>query len=66
VRGVKLTGFVRRRLFDLGFTPGALVECVFRAALGEPTAYRVRGTVIALRPDQARRVEVEVGTAAGT
>jgi Fe2+ transport system protein FeoA len=56
---VRVTGFRRRRLFDLGFTPGALVECAFHSAFGEPTAYRVRGTLIALRLEQARRIEVE-------
>jgi DtxR family Mn-dependent transcriptional regulator len=59
VRGVRVTGFGRRRLFDLGFTPGALVECVFPSPFGEPRAYRVRGTVVALRLEQARRIEVE-------
>jgi DtxR family Mn-dependent transcriptional regulator len=59
VRSVRVTGFRRRRLFDLGFTPGALVECAFHSAFGEPTAYRVRGTLIALRLEQARRIEVE-------
>lgn len=59
VRRVGINGFARRRLFDLGFTPGARVACAFPSALGEPRAYRVRGTLIALRPEQARRIEVE-------
>jgi DtxR family Mn-dependent transcriptional regulator len=59
VRRVRVTGFGRRRLFDLGFTPGALVQCAFPAAFGEPRAYRVRGTNIALRSEQARRIDVE-------
>lgn len=59
VRRVGVSGFARRRLFDLGFTPGALVESAFPAAFGEPRAYRIRGTVIALRPDQARRIEID-------
>jgi DtxR family Mn-dependent transcriptional regulator len=59
VRELKVAGLGRRRLFDLGFTPGAIVECAFASAFGEPRAYRVRGTVIALRPEQARRIEVE-------
>jgi DtxR family Mn-dependent transcriptional regulator len=59
VRQVEITGFARRRLFDLGFTPGALVECAFPGAFGEPQAYRVRGTLIALRGDQARRIEID-------
>lgn len=60
LRRVGINGFARRRLFDLGFTPGARVACAFPAAFGEPRAYRVRGTLIALRPEQARRIEVEL------
>jgi DtxR family Mn-dependent transcriptional regulator len=62
VRAVRLTGFARRRLFDLGFTPGARVEFAFPAAFGEPRAYRVRDTLIALRTGQARRIEIEPAT----
>jgi hypothetical protein len=46
-----------RRLFD-PVTPGARVMRL-PAAFGEPRAFRVRGTLIALRPEQARRIEVE-------
>ena len=60
LRRIGINGFARRRLFDLGFTPGARVACAFPAAFGEPRAYRVRGTLIALRPEQARRIEVEL------
>jgi DtxR family Mn-dependent transcriptional regulator len=63
VRSVRVTGFGRRRLFDLGFTPGAVVECAFPSTFGEPRAYGVRGTIIALRPEQARRIEVELAPA---
>lgn len=46
----------RRRLMDLGFTPGTRVEVIRRSPLGDPTAYGVRGTVIALRSEEARQV----------
>jgi len=54
-------GLLRRRLLDLGFTPGALVESVLRSALGrgDPTGYRIRGTVIALRREQAEQIFIE-------
>lgn len=51
-------GFSRRRLLDLGFTEGAVVEPGLRTFAGDPRAYRVRGTVVALRRDQARHVIV--------
>jgi DtxR family Mn-dependent transcriptional regulator len=54
-----LRGEGRRRLLDLGFTPGAHVRAVFENALGnDPTAYLIRQTKIALRRDLARHVLV--------
>jgi DtxR family Mn-dependent transcriptional regulator len=51
-------GFLRRRLLDLGFTPGARVRPDLTTFAGDPRAYRVRGTTIALRRDQSSRVLV--------
>ena len=54
-----LRGEARRRLLDLGFTPGAEVRPVLENALGDdPTAYLVRQSKIALRREQARHVLV--------
>ena len=49
------------RLGDLGFTPGAAVECLFAAPGWGMRAYRVRGAVIALRQRDAVQVAVEDG-----
>jgi DtxR family Mn-dependent transcriptional regulator len=51
-------GFSRRRLMDLGFTPGARLEPALDTFAHDPRAYRVRGTLVALRQDQARHVLV--------
>lgn len=51
-------GFTRRRLLDLGLTPGAKVRPELRPFFGDPRAYHVRGTLIALRNDQAERIWV--------
>jgi DtxR family transcriptional regulator, Mn-dependent transcriptional regulator len=51
-------GFSRRRLMDLGFTPGARLEPTLQTFVGDPRGYRVRGTLVALRQDQARHVLV--------
>ena len=54
-------GFSRRRLMDLGMTPGARVEVAMENTFGDPRAFRVRGTTIALRKAQARLVWVVPG-----
>ena len=49
----------RRRLMDLGIVPGTVMEAEMQGLGGDPTAYRVRGTLIALREQQASQVYVE-------
>jgi DtxR family Mn-dependent transcriptional regulator len=50
-RGVQL-----RRLLDLGFVPHTLVQAELRSPSGDPTAYRIRGSLIALRQEQANQI----------
>lgn len=54
-------GELRRRLRDLGFVPGAQVECLGKSPLGDPAAYRVRGAVVALRRRDAQRIALRRG-----
>ena len=49
----------RRRLLDLGILPGTKIENVMNSPLGDPVAYRVRSTVVALRREQTALIEVE-------
>jgi DtxR family Mn-dependent transcriptional regulator len=52
-------GVERRRLFDLGIIPGTVVGVEMVNPGGDPTAYRIRGSVIALRSSQARLIKVD-------
>lgn len=49
----------RRRLMDLGILPGTRIENVMSSPLGDPVAYRVRSSIVALRNEQARLIEIE-------
>ena len=51
-------GSERRRLLDLGIIPGTEIGVEMVNPGGNPTAYRIRGTVIALRDSQARLIRV--------
>lgn len=51
-----------RRLEDLGFAPGSVVEVVRRAPLRDPVVYRVRGSEICLRRTQARLIRTVVAS----
>jgi ferrous iron transport protein A len=52
-------GAIRRRLMDIGFTEGTRVACLRRSPLGDPTAFAVKGAVIALRRGDAAGIYVE-------
>jgi DtxR family Mn-dependent transcriptional regulator len=49
----RIRGAERRRLMDLGFLPGTEISNEMSSISGDPTAYRIRGAVIALRKSQA-------------
>lgn len=49
---------VTRRLNDLGFIPGTMVEVVRRAPLRDPVVYRVKDYEVCLRRAQAACVQV--------
>jgi DtxR family Mn-dependent transcriptional regulator len=51
-------GSERRRFLDLGILPGTAVEAEMISPSGDPTAYRVRGALLALRREQAEFIEI--------
>ena len=58
ITSLDFTGNLRRRFLDLGFTVGAKVMPVFKSPAKDPIAYSIRGTVIALRNVDAKKISV--------
>lgn len=56
VMQVHAAGAAGRRMLDLGLTFNAEVEAIQRSPSGDPTAYSIRGAVIALRSRDASKV----------
>jgi DtxR family Mn-dependent transcriptional regulator len=54
----RLRGAERRRMMDLGVLPGTKITAEMTAPGGQPTAYRIRGALIALREDQANLIQI--------
>lgn len=52
-------GVDRRRLMDMGLLPGTEIEVELVSPGGDPSAYRLRGALLALREEQARHIRVE-------
>lgn len=53
-------GAIRRRLFDMGVTPGAELTMRKKAPLGDPIEITIRGYELTLRKAEANFVEVEL------
>ena len=51
---------IAERLSDLGFDCGEEILCTIKSMLGDPSAFLVRGSVIALRRADASCVRVEI------
>ena len=47
------------RLTDLGLVPGTKVTCMARSPAGDPRAYLIRGSLIALRQADADGIRLE-------
>lgn len=60
VKKVGGEGGIRRRLFDMGVTPGASVLLRKKAPLGDPLEVTVRGYELSLRKSEASCVMMEV------
>lgn len=52
---------IRQRLLDLGFVKGANVNIQNISPMGDPIAYCIHETLIALRSDDARCVQIIKG-----
>ena len=52
-------GAIRRRMLDLGLISDTEVEALQKSPSDDPTAYHIRGAVIALRSEEASKILVE-------
>ena len=64
IKKVEGEGRLRRRLFDMGVTPGATVYLRKKAPLGDPLEVTIRGYELTLRKSEAALVYLEVKEAA--
>jgi len=60
VTKIAAEGRIKRRLFDMGITPGAEVALRKVAPMGDPVEFIVRGYELSLRKSEAETVTVEV------
>ena len=56
VKSVSGEGKIKRRLFDMGITPGADVKMRKKAPLGDPIEFRVLNCNIGIRKKDAEKI----------
>ena len=53
------SGQLKRRIMDMGITPGVEEKMITVSPLGDPVEINVRGYELSLRKEEAARIEVE-------
>lgn len=59
VASIGTTGPMKRRIMDMGITPGVEIKVVKVAPLGDPIEVNVRGYELSLRKDEAQQISME-------
>ena len=49
---------LKRRLEDLGMTKGTIIKCELESPFKDPKAYLVKGCIIAIRDEDAKKIMV--------
>ena len=58
VINLKAKNNLRRRLLDLGLVNGTRLKPIFISPSGDPRAYEFRGSLIAIRKEDAKLIEI--------
>ena len=60
IERIKSDSKLKTRLLDIGFIKDTEIECVGVSPLGDPKAFLVRGSVIALRKEDSKNIFVRL------
>ncbi len=60
VKSVGATGPMKRRIMDMGVTPGVEIKVIKVAPLGDPVEVNVRGYELSLRKEEAAQIQMEM------
>ncbi len=58
IKKLNCHGNIRRRLLDLGFVEGASITPVLISPSQDPRAFSIRGTLIAIRKEDANFINI--------
>ena len=49
---------IKRRLLDMGLVENSIVECILESPFKDPRAYLIKGALVAIRNDDAKKIVV--------
>ena len=58
IKELKCEGNIKRRLLDMGLVKGTSIKPVLISPSSDPRAFEVRGTIIAIRKEDAKNIEL--------
>lgn len=61
---IRFAGLMKRRMIDMGVSPGATVTALRLAPLGDPVEYSILGYNLCLRRSDAAKIIIEKGSEA--
>lgn len=59
IDNLNCNGNIRRRLLDLGLVNGTKIVPIFKSPSGDPTAFEIRKTLIALRKEDSKLINLK-------
>lgn len=59
IDALEATGSMRRRLLDIGLIENTEIECIGRSPSGDPSAFLIRGAVIAIRSEDCADILIK-------
>lgn len=60
IKKLKCVGNIRRRLLDLGLIEGTSITPILISPSKDPRAFNIRGSVIAIRKEDASLIEIDI------
>ena len=59
VESINLNNSIKRRILDLGLIQGTKVKPILQSIAGNPRAYEIRGSLIAIRNEDANKIIIK-------
>ncbi len=59
ILNVECENNLKRRLLDLGLINGTNIKSVFKSPMGNPVAYLVKGSTIAIRKEDSKYITIK-------